>query len=456
MSYEYFEVSPKIIPVRKPTVITIRPRYEQRSFKVMMERGTFSLRSIAEDGLMDNGDVARWAQYNDEPLPVWNSDSDSLTFTVCLNEEGEKSYSLMYETNGRKSPLLNFALYALEDDLFQLRPFRGDMHVHTSYSECGNRDENPRFVVAYACESGLDYVAITDHAQMEPSVLAVDFIKPFQLDFQVFRGEEVHILPRHEESLLCHNCFLPTLHFVNFGGTQGVVKYQNEHFDEVQDIIHEKMKAFPETENESVRFMKAASDWALDKIHEFGGVAIFAHPFWKTNDRRNNLPAPIREYILERERFDAIEVIGLGKADSHRESNLQAIAWWQQNAIKRGGLLPIVGDTDSHSTRSSLNTRATIVFARDNSFDAIAEAIRAGRSVAGTFYDGESAHLFGDYRYVDFAYYLIREFYPEHDQVSKFIGGILRAHLRGLCSAADVTAAGKGKLTALFNKYWAD
>ena len=63
--------------------------------------------------------------------------------------------------------------------------------------------------------------------------------------------------------------------------------------------------------------------------------------------------------------------------------------------------------------------------------------------------------LFGDYRLVDFAYYLCREFYPEHDEENKLLGSVLMDNLRGNCDDATVKAVGKNRLTKLFKKYWA-
>lgn len=455
MSFEYFDVTPKVIRVNTPTVVTIKPRYEQRQFDELLKAGsTLKLSKIAVNGLLDNGQIAGWAQFEDAPFTLTEK-QDALQFTVVAAEEGEISYKLMYELNGRKFPLVTFGVYALEPDLFQLRPFRGDMHVHTSCSECGNRDENPRFVAAVACEVGLDFIAITDHTQMEPSVDAIEFLKPFNLDFQVFRGEEVHLLGQPLDSLFCKNRFTAPLHIVNFGGSQGVAKFQNEHFDEVQKIIDENAEKLDPSLPLSVRKYQAASDWIFDKIREFGGLSIFAHPFWKP-ELRDNLPAPVRDYILKQNKYDAMEVIGLGANVTNREGNWKCIAWWQDASIKAGRKINLVSNTDSHSSRAVLNQNASIIFAKANTFEAIAEAIRDGRSVAGTFYRGSGPELLGDLRYVSFAYYLMREFYPEHDAACKLVGGLMSSYLRGACSDEAVKAAGQKHLQNLFDKYWAN
>ena len=231
-------------------------------------------------------------------------------------------------------------------------------------------------------------------------------------------------------------------------------KYMNDHFDEFNAQLNADAEKLDPKQPQKMRWLMAGADWVFDKIHEYGGMAIFAHPFWHAV-MRENLPQPVREYIMKERKFDAIELIGLSANMQSREDNMVNVNWWMQENMKSGKMIPVVGNTDSHGARGTLNRRATIVFAKDKSFESIAEGIRSGHSVAGQFYDGEGPVLFGDYRLVDFAYFLCREFYPEHDEESKLLGSVLMDHLRGGCDDATVKAVGKNRLTKLFAKYWA-
>ena len=415
MLYDYFDVYPRILPVGQCKRVTIKPRYEQRSFAELQKEGRIWVDYAGDNGVMFDGRPTKWGEF--EPMPVQGYDeaTDSWTIDATLPWEGEFTLRLMFEpTGGKAKEIFHFAMYALEEDLFCLRPFRGDMHCHTSYSECGNRDENPRYVAAFACYAGLDYLAITDHMQRDPAVIAQKYLEPFDLDFQIIPGEEIHLLPKPVDTLVCRNRFEPAVHIVHFGGKQSVAKYMNDNFDE----------------------------------------AIFAHPFWHAV-MRENMPKPVREYVMKQRKFDAIELIGLSANMQSREDNMINVNWWMQENIKSGKMIPVVGNTDSHGARGTLNRRATIVFAKDKSFESIAEGIRSGHSVAGQFYDGEGPVLFGDYRLVDFAYYLCREFYPEHDEENKLLGSVLMDNLRGNCDDATVKAVGKNRLTKLFAKFWA-
>ena len=425
MLYDYFDVYPRILPVGQCKRVTIKPRYEQRSFAELQKEGRIWVDYAGDNGVMFDGRPTKWGEF--EPMPVQGYDeaTDSWTIDATLPWEGEFTLRLMFEpTGGKAKEIFHFAMYALEEDLFCLRPFRGDMHCHTSYSECGNRDENPRYVAAFACYAGLDYLAITDHMQRDPAVIAQKYLEPF----------EVHI--------------------VHFGGKQSVAKYMNDNFDEFNAALNAAADKMDPNENHKTRWLQAGTDWVFDKIHEYGGMAIFAHPFWHAV-MRENMPKPVREYVMKQRKFDAIELIGLSANMQSREDNMINVNWWMQENIKSGKMIPVVGNTDSHGARGTLNRRATIVFAKDKSFESIAEGIRSGHSVAGQFYDGEGPVLFGDYRLVDFAYYLCREFYPEHDEENKLLGSVLMDNLRGNCDDATVKAVGKNRLTKLFAKFWA-
>ena len=148
MLYDYFDVYPRILPVGQCKRVTIKPRYEQRSFAELQKEGRIWVDYAGDNGVMFDGRPTKWGEF--EPMPVQGYDeaTDSWTIDATLPWEGEFTLRLMFEpTGGKAKEIFHFAMYALEEDLFRLRPFRGDMHCHTSYSECGNRDENPRYVV---------------------------------------------------------------------------------------------------------------------------------------------------------------------------------------------------------------------------------------------------------------------------------------------------------------------
>jgi predicted metal-dependent phosphoesterase TrpH len=90
---------------------------------------------------------------------------------------------------GNKS--YSFSVYSVNDDLLSRVPYKGDMHIHTYYSD---GIESPAYVASSCRKIGLDFVAITDHGKYFPSIEAIDTFKDLDLDFKIFPGEEVHPL----------------------------------------------------------------------------------------------------------------------------------------------------------------------------------------------------------------------------------------------------------------------
>ena len=98
-------------------------------------------------------------------------------------------------------------IYVLEDDLYARLPYKGDNHLHSYYSHDGT--DSPENMAAYCRRLGYDYVVITDHYQYEPSLRAASVLAPFQSDYLVVPGEEIHS-PNNP------------VHIINLGGNKSV------------------------------------------------------------------------------------------------------------------------------------------------------------------------------------------------------------------------------------------
>ena len=418
MFYEFWMLNRRLVPVGKTSEITLKARYEQRRISELRRQGTLKLQCVSAEGLLENGEIAPWDGWDNIPYTLDSADADLIRWEVTPAFEGELCYRLVVESAARTEVVAEWGLYALDADLYPLLPLRGDLHIHTSCSECGRRNEDPKYVAAWARKRGLDFIAITDHAQRDPSRLTAEWFRTTGCPMQVYPGEETHMLFEKVPTLFCRNRFIPTNHIVSFGATAGVVAWANEHFQEYWDTLEKMAAALPAKFPHSVRLAMAGSDWLIDKIHEFGGLAIFCHPFWRPR-RRMNLAAPVRDYILEQNKFDAMEVIGLGtymeRQYPEMEGNRRAVAWWQQMSLRRGSAIPLVGTTDSHATRELIGRQYTTVFAAENTLESVQAAIRAGRSLACLRHEEQPLSIFGDYRLVSYAYYLEREYFPEHD-----------------------------------------
>ena len=62
-----------------------------------------------------------------------------------------------------------------------------------------------------------------------------------------------------------------------------------------------------------------------------------------------------------------------------------------------------------------MNWYGTIVFSKSDALEDIKAAIKDLKSVAYETVEGESPRVHGEFRYVAYAYYLLREVFPIHD-----------------------------------------
>ncbi|MBQ3063352.1 MAG: hypothetical protein IJC99_00925, partial [Clostridia bacterium] len=172
-----YDISPKIVPIGREVTFTLRT-IDPHLFRKM----PFTLKLYgANDGLTTP--VCESIPYEMLAAPEYG-----CTFTLTLEKEQQYELYIMYENTGKRSRG-HVAFYALEDDLLARTPLIGDFHAHTYYSD---GREGPAFVAAEYRKNGYDFTTITDHRRLEPSLMATEAFKEFDIPFRVYPGEEVH------------------------------------------------------------------------------------------------------------------------------------------------------------------------------------------------------------------------------------------------------------------------
>ena len=92
----------------------------------------------------------------------------------------------------------------------------------------------------------------------------------------------------------------------------------------------------------------------------------------------------------------------------------------------------MAGVSDSHNCDGELaGWYYTIVFAKELGFESIAEAIRTNNCVAVHDIPGTYPLVVGPFRLTRLAYFLLREFYPEHNELCRIEGEIMRRAIAG-------------------------
>jgi len=391
---------PSVVCVGKETEVSIVARDISRIFREDREY------EMCVVGLRDDQTEYHAHIPLDYPCRVVDG---TLRFTYTFDHEQE--YSIRFAPKGEKE--IKIPLYAVKEDLYQLRPLKGDLHGHSYYSD--GQDGIPMTPADYR-EEGFDFFALTDHNRMFPSHMAADLYKDIPLGMHMLPGEEVHTPGS-------------ILHIVHVGGTESVCEqyiHQRDAFETEVDEIAATLSHVPE----QYRRRTAMAHWACRKIHEAGGLAIFAHPFWCPN--RYNVSEDFCNILFDEKIFDAFELIG---GSAGKIPNLQ-LALWQEQAFK-GNVLPVVSSSDSHNhdfSAGNFGRRFTIVFAKDNTTEAIMEAIRSGYSVAAELpikVDDDVRFYGSQLRLIAFAHFLFENYFNETWRLCIGEGILMRRYAEG-------------------------
>lgn len=307
-------------------------------------------------------------------------------------------------------------IYATDDDLAALKPFRGDTHVHTSGSD---GKEDPFTVACNYRRAGFDFISVTDHHKMSPSVELKRKMDALTSAFTVFTGEEVH------------NKNMGYFHIVNFGGKVSV----NDIIETDDDFVASEIERIMRTHTFDCGadpYYCAYRIFISEQIRKGGGLAILPHPYWVCGGEYNCQTSDVR-YLLRGGHFDAFEVIGgCDKAGN----NLQISLWTELCA--ECGYIPVVGASDSHTSiegEGLFNKHFSIVFAADT--DALMDAIRSGNAVAVNRRNDKEFFVIGKFRLVKYAIFLLDEYFPQYaEDYTKAHAELLQAS-----QTTDTTAA---------------
>ncbi len=399
-SHPRYMCFPSVVCVGKETEVTVFPRDISRVFREGRHY-ELCIMSLGEDFISYHEPLTY-----DHPFTVENG---VMKFTHTFALEHEYSIRIRDGIN----PDISVPLYAVEEDLFALRPLKGDLHSHTWYSD--GQDGIPMTPADYR-EEGFDFFALTDHNRRYPSVLINELFADVPLGMHMMTGEEVHTPGS-------------ALHIVHVGGHKSVSeKYIHDiaSYEAEVDAIEKTLTHIPE----HYRRKAAMAKWACDSIHEAGGIAIFAHPFWKP--RNYNVSDEFCRILFDMNIFDALELIG----GTGSKSNNMHLALWQEQIMK-GNLIPIVGSSDSHShdfEAGGFGRLFSVVFSKENSTEAILEAIRGGLCVAGElpYASNSDVRFYGaQLRLVRYAHFLFENYFNETWRLCCGEGILMRRYAEG-------------------------
>jgi predicted metal-dependent phosphoesterase TrpH len=409
-----FDIRPKIVRTGQPAAITVRPRYRKW-------HGPFRVTATGMEGRGGSAPVI---------LEGVRGGTGGITFDLPFPAEQE--YLVRIEETGAGDPVFvgEVRLYALDDDLLPFLPWKGDVHMHSTRSD--GREE-PGYVAAACRRIGLDFMALTDHRLYEPSREAIRAFDGCPTNLLMMPGEEVH--PPGTGA-----------HLLNVGGSESVNAMLGS--PAYREGVARIAAAAIDVPAEH-RAAYAACAWCLGRIRDLGGIAILPHPYWETHDAYN-VPEPLLAALFDHQPFDAYEVLG-GYASQYREANSLQVARYHEETA-RGRHIPAMGNSDAHGCERGelFGWYYSIVFAERNERGSLAGAIRGLRSVAVEQSPGEFPRIYGPFRLVRFAHYLLREVFPLHDVLAAEEGSLMLRWLDGDRGAAEALAALAGRTARLY------
>ena len=408
-----YAIYPSVLPIGRQMEMIIAPL--ERAF-LFADGEELTITAVQTNGNEDNYETL----LSHKSFPVTAKDG-VIRFPYTYEEEGQYLFWLIRE----EKKIAELFVYALEADLYALTPLKGDFHSHSVRSD-GKRD--PAALAGHFREQGYDFFALTDHNRYYPGSEVDEAYAGVKLGITRIRGEEVHA----PES---------NVHIVHVGGKSSVADLYFHHQEEYAAEIAEYESRVPEEIPEMYRYRYARAMWATDRIHEAGGLAIFAHPYWQPkNVRVHNVRDQLAKMFLTSGMFDVYELVGaMGQVGINRSINLWA------DLRSEGLKISIVGSSDAHGLEKSatFSHTFTVCFAEKNENDAIIDAVRAGRTVAveaaGEGYD-RHYRCYGNLRLVSYVHFLLQHYFPKRQRICQGEGTAMRAYLMGEVDAAMLEA----------------
>lgn len=398
-----YNIYPSVVPSGKSVEMVIAPA--EKAF-LFFDGDEYRLEFFDLNSDMD----VYYTPVADDVITVTASDG-VLRFDYSF--DGEQEHLIRMFKGDKK--IMDLTVFSLYEDLYKLRPIRGDFHSH-SYRSDGKRD--PSTVAAQYRENGYDFFALTDHNRFYPGGEIDETYEGVNTGFFRVCGEEVHTPGS-------------IVHIVHVGGRESVANIYIHERERYEREVEECLTRVPANVPEKLKLKYARAMWATERIHDVGGLAIFPHPYWRPRELKYNVCDELSKLFLSSGMFDAYELIG----GMDQVGNNRSVALWSETRAE-GARFSVVGSSDVHETERSSHfpNNFTICFAKDASAEAAVEAVRLGNTVAvrseGYEYD-KTYSVYGSLRLVAYAHFLLKYYFPNQERLSSGVGVAMRAYSMG-------------------------
>lgn len=391
---EYFKLKNLVYPA--DSHVTVTAFCSDTALLEKIEAGYISGNGCHQDGTMPDS-LRKF-----EPVP-FNICGNILEFQLYLCGEGLHNIKVQYEKDG-ETEYSYLEFYSLYDDLFKLEPCKGNFHCHTTDSDGLNTPQN---ALCVAREAGFDFTALSEHRlYSDHSSDCRELLD--MLGMELVHAEEVHSLP------------LWVCHILSIGADKSVSLRQDgvQYTADVENAVQNYLEL-----PEPLRNYAAQAEVLLRYISEAGGLGVMCHPFWK-HSGRFNVPFQLADAFFDKLPFEAVEMV---TADNANTSLVNAK---YRELVRRGRDLPVLAGSDWHGQIGErMECAFNVIFAESCDEKSLLEAIRMRRCAA--VFGEESPVVFGDFRMVSYALFLLRNYYSQRDALCQQIGLLALCSLSG-------------------------
>ena len=437
----YFEVTPRIVPADQESTIRITPLFDHAE---LPPADRIKVRFFPVGGLFPDGTSTQAIDGEREDISI-KREGKSLLLKARFAGEQEHCILLdLFDLPGfrnsdewveKEKKGIRFNVYSLRPDLYRLRPFKGDFHVH---SVCSDGAESPEYVAARYRQMGFDFMAVTDHRRYEPSRRTMEYWKSLNNGFRLYPGEEVHSPDN-------------PVHIIHFGGSYSINEKAFSDEQRYRKEAEEILRTIPPEDLPSGLdpFPVAASEWVFREIRKAGGLSVFCHPYWQTN--KYEICEALSDAVFRRGKFDAFELLG-GFYEWQWRSNACQIARYGDERAQ-GHSFPVVGLSDSHGTdcEKLADWNCTVILAESERIEDLISGVRNGTCAAVERINEAVPHVFGEFRMVKYISFLVENYFPAHRELCSVEGALMLEALAG-CESARKALDELGNRVAVYRE----
>lgn len=335
------------------------------------------------------------------------------------------------------------SLYCLDKVMIKLRPLKGDLHMHSIYSD---GRATPFAMVLASLEAGMDFLSVTDHDSYEGGQKAIEKVKQNSIDIVVLAGEEVSVGGKKDMSVSQGNG-----HILSINANKSIEdqrKNTKKYEKELQKIVEVLKKEDIDKNIDPTHYAK--NIWVINKIKEAEGISILAHPNWVYRDGKYHLHQAFYKEMLKSSHLDGVEVFGEEKTKEHNNmTHLTAL----QTKNRHKYLAPF-GNSDAHDSDHEIGDRFTILFVKEKSATSIVEAMKEGLTCAIFKRENDEHQFIGKDDLAQYVYFLIKEYYPKHSSLKSRLAKLYIDQLINGESFERKINAVKKKLIAYTNNFY--